>query len=84
VDEAMVCDACIAALWPGAEGSIRDRLSERLASVSSAEDVPPVGSAERQALERAVLSRMRSYADRWASAEDLVEHRELMRRALGA
>ena len=33
VDEAIVCDACIAALWPGAEGSIRDRFSERLASV---------------------------------------------------
>ena len=83
VDESMVCDDCVAALWPDEDGSIRDRLSERLASVSSAEELPPVGSAEREALEQAILARMRSYVDRWASFEDLVEHRGLTRRAVG-
>ena len=83
VDEARLCDACVVALWPGAEGSVRDRLYERLASVRPAEEVPPVGSAEREALEQAILALMRSYAERWPSAETVIEHRDVMRQALG-
>ena len=83
VDEAMMCDDCVAALWPREGASIHNRLSERMASLRSAEDVRSMGSAEREALEQDILGQMRSYAERWRTAEQLIEHRDLMRRMLG-
>ena len=83
VDDVMLCDDCVAALWPRGDASAGDQLAERLAPLRSGEDVPPVGSAERAALEQDVLGRMRSLTDRWASAQELIENRDLLRRALG-
>lgn len=83
VDEAMICDECIVALWPQEDGSESDRLSVLLGSVRSREDLPPVGSLQRSDMEQAILGRMRPYTDRWESAEDLIENRDVMCRALG-
>ena len=73
VPETLICDECLAELWPLQGDALMERISGRLV-----ERTP-----QQAALEKRIAQHIEWLRQRWTSADEVIQNRELQRQAQG-
>jgi len=76
VQEFLICDACLAALWPGEGAALRGDITARLAARDA-----EAGRRADETLAKRIAQYVLGLQQRWGTVEDLIQHREAGRQA---
>jgi len=81
--EPVLCDQCLVDVWELEGEALVAHVSTCLAGNTSPNKAVLESSLRTGTLEETVVHVIRHLRQRWDSAEDLIDHREIQRRALG-